>query len=155
MRKVLAITILFAVISAVSGALCEDGWGFILCNPKTPVNVRTGPKSSSTASGWLDFGDRVETDGKRRNGYLHVLGVTEAGEGWVHAGYVVEDPPREVNALAYIAATGRVRAYNRIGGRRVAWLSVGAEVRVLAVSDEWAVTTRGYVMTKYLEGFYE
>jgi hypothetical protein len=68
---------------------------------------------------------------------------------------VVEDQPEKVTARASVAANGRVMSYRRIGGRRYHWLNVGDEVKVLALSDEWAVTNKGYVRTKYLEVWYE
>lgn len=154
MKRFVALVLLIAAITAAFSGLCEDHRVFILCDPKTPVNVRIKPKMGTKITGRFDFGDWVETDGKEKNGFIHVY-AGDAGEGWIHTGYVVEDQPEKVTARASVAANGRVMSYRRIGGRRYHWLNVGDEVKVLALSDEWAVTNKGYVRTKYLEVWYE
>jgi hypothetical protein len=155
-KRLIAILLLLAALTSVSGALCENYLIFILCNPKTPVNVRTSPKKGHNEAGRLDFGDWAETDGEIRNGYIRIYGIGEAGVGWVHAGYVVKDEPRKVEkAYGVISASGRVKSYRRIGGKGYKWLNIGDEVKVFALSEEWAVTNKGYIRTKYLEVWYE
>lgn len=156
MKKLLAVFLLLTAICACFTAIAEDYLVFILCNPKTPVIVRKTPKKGSAETGRLDFGDDVWTDGRTKNGYLHVIGVTEAGDGWVFAGNTVTDQPeRLTGARANIAATGRVMTYRWVNGKKNGWLDIGAQVTVYAVSDEWAVTNKGYIRTKYLEVWYE
>jgi len=46
-------------------------------------------------------------------------------------------------------------ARRNIRGKRTAWLAVCSEVRVYARSEEWAVTSRGFVRMEYLEVWYE
>ena len=145
------IIILIIALAACYAAGAEDRQIFILCNPKTPVIVRRSPKKASDETGRLDCGDTVMTDGKTRNGYLHVYGVTESGEGWIVTGHDVWEKPEILGCKAEVSAPGRVRARNKIGGKKVGWLQVGDEVTVYAMSEEWAVTNRGYVMNKYLE----
>lgn len=155
-KRLIAFLILLAVITGISDAVSEERLVFILCNPKTPVNVRIRPKKGTDIVGRLDFGDSITTDGKTRNGFLHVMGIGEAGEGWIREGYAVDDQPEELErARANVAASGRVMSYRRIGGSKNGWVNVGTDVRVLAVSEEWAVTSRGYIRTKYLEVWYE
>lgn len=154
MRRI--IIILLAVIISVSSAVCEDYMVFVLCDPRTPVNVRASPKKGSSIAGRLDFGDWAETDGEVRNGYLHIYGIGEMGEGWIHAGYIVPDKPEKVEkAYGTISASGRVTSYRRIGGKRYKWLKIGDDVKIYALSAEWAVTSKGYIRTKYLEVWYE
>lgn len=156
MRRMIAVILCLAVIFGVLTAFADDYSVFILCNPKTPVNVRRSPKKGNNVSGRLDFGDSVMTDGEKRNGYLHVLGVTEDGEGWIFAGYVIEDEPEKMEQTrANVAASGRVMSYRWIDGKRNGWVKVGTDLRVLAISDEWAVTDRGYIRTEYLEVWHE
>lgn len=154
MKRFIALIMLIAAIMAAFSGMCEDYRIFILCDPKTPVNVRISPKRGAKITGRFDFGDWVETDGKEKNGYVHVY-AGDAGEGWICSGYVVDDQPEKVKAMASVAATGRVMSYKRIGGKRKYWLEVGDEVKVYAMSDEWAVTSKGYIRTKYLEVWYE
>lgn len=156
MKRATAIIVLITVVFALLSAFAEDRQVFILCDPETPVNVRRTPKKGAEVSGRLDFGDEVETDGLIRNGYLHVIGITEDGEGWIFAGYVVDDPPVKLErAMATVASNGRVMAHRWIGGKRKCWLKVETDLRVYAISDEWAVTEKGYVRTEYLEVWYE
>lgn len=155
MKRAIALIILLTALFATSCGLCDDYPVFILCNPKTPVNVRMAPKKGTSIVGRLDFGDCVETDGVKRNGFLHVY-AGDGGDGWIHAGYVVEDQPEKTErAYASVAASGRVLTYKRIGGKRNKWLNIGDELKVYALSEEWAVTNKGYVRTKYLEVWYE
>lgn len=154
-RLAIALAVICALTAVLAGAAAEDEY-FIICNPKTPVIVRRNPKKSAEETGRYDFGDIVLTDGKKKNGYLHVVDITEDGEGWVFAGNVVSDRPEKLtNARANVAATGRVMSYRWINGSKNGWVNVGTEVIVYAVSDEWSVTNKGYIRTKYLEVWYE
>lgn len=155
-KRFVAVILLLTAIFAAATGLCDDYEVFVLCNPKTPVNVRISPKKGTQVVGWLDFGDSVWTDGKKRNGFLHVYGVGEAGEGWLFAGYTVKDEPEKLEkAWANVAASGRVMSYRWIGGKMKKWLKVSQQVRVYAISEEWAYTSKGYVRSKYLEVWYE
>lgn len=155
MKKAVAIIILFAAILGVISASADGNMVFILCNPESHVNVRKTPENDGIEIGRLDFGDGVQTDGRIRNGFLHVTGITEAGDGWIFTGYVVNDQPEKVNAWATVTASGRVMAYRWINGRKNGWVKVCTDIRVLAISEEWSVTSRGYIRTEYLEVWYE
>ena len=156
MKKLICMVIVLAVLAAVFTAVAEERQMFIFCNPKTPVIIRKTPRKGSEESGRLDFGDWVITDGVKKNGFLHVVGVTESGEGWIFAGYVIEDQPvRMEKARANIGATGRVMSYRWVNGKKNGWLQVCEEVKVYGWSEEWAVTDKGYIRTKYLEVWYE
>lgn len=150
MKKAAFIFLLIAAISAVLAAQGDEYDVFIFCNPKTPVNVRKTPKKGEIV-GRLDFGDAVRTDGRKKSGWLHVIGIGEYGEGWICAGYAVDDQPEEVKVGAVVSASGRVMTYKRPGGQRNGWLKVGESVKIYALSEEWAVTNKGYIRTKYLD----
>lgn len=156
MKKLLAIIIVLSAFFACFTAFADEYRVFILCNPKTPVIVRESPKKGADEAGRLDFGDDVWTDGRKKNGYLHVIGITEAGEGWVFAGNTITDQPEKLTgARANIAANGRVMTYRWVGGKKNGWVEVGTQVTVYAISEEWAVTNKGYIRMKYLEVWYE
>lgn len=157
MYKVALIVIVVLLMSICYIAGAEETPKFILCSPRTDnhVAIRRSPRKGAEETGRLDCGDQIITDGKTRNGYVHIIGMTEYGDGWVHKGYVVDDKPVIERCMATIAAKGRVKARRFIGGKKNCWLDVGDDVRVLARSEEWAVTNKGYVMTKYLEVWYE
>ena len=156
MKRIVCIMLCLAAILACFSASSEDKRVFILCNPKTPVNVRRMPKKGADISGRLEFGDWVITDGKEKNGYLHVCGITENGDGRVFAGYVVDDEPvKAEKAWGNIATTGRVKTYRWINGKQNGWVNVCDEVKIFGMSEEWSVTDHGYIRTKYLEVWYE
>ena len=156
LKRIICAMLCLAALGTCFSASGESERVFVFCNPETSVNVRRTPQMGADVSGYLDFGDWVETDGEKKNGFLHVLGITENGEGWIFAGYVVEDEPIKLeNARAYIAASGRVMSYRWVAGKKNGWVSNNAEVKVFALSDEWAVTNRGYIRTKYLEVWHE
>jgi hypothetical protein len=132
----------------------EEGYEirYAICTKGDRVNVRPFPNTKSEPSGWLEPGDVVYLDGKKRNGFCHCVGLnTEAGDGWVHKGYLVDDPPELVNRTGVIAARSKVKARKNVGGARTRWLKPGGTVRVSYWSDIWCVTDCGYVMSKYIE----
>lgn len=151
MKRLISVILILTILTAVLPVSAEEHEYFIICNPKSYVCVRRTPKKGAEESGRLDCGDKFISDGKKKNGYIHVLGVTEDGEGWVHRGYVIEDQPTVENLRATVAATGRVKTRRYIGGKKLEWLEVCTDVWVYAISDEWAVTNRGFIRTKYLE----
>lgn len=157
MKRAVITAVVLLALAACYAAGAEDSEKFILCNPKVEnhVCVRRSPRKTSEETGRLYCGDRVFTDGKIRNGYLHIFGITEDGEGWVHNGYIVDEPPLIEKCMATVAANGRVKARSRIGGRQVNWLDVCTDVQVYARTEEWAVTNRGFIRMKFLEVWYE
>lgn len=125
---------------------------YVICTKDDYVNIRLKPGRKGRACGYLEPGDAVHTDGKRKNGYVHCVNLhTEAGDGWIHSGYLVEDRPEYVDADYTVVSRGRLAARKYVGGKRVRWLKPIETVHVYYMSDEWAVTNRGYVKSNYLE----
>ena len=141
--------IVFTVAYVARAAETETRW--IICQPDSFVNVRESPSRKGEKGGYLELGDAVETDGVKKNGYLHVIGITEAGEGWVKAAYAVSDKPVRETFQARISAKGRVAVRETPGGKRTRWLHNGMTLTVYAYSEEWAVTHMGFVQMQYLE----
>lgn len=129
----------------------EEDNRWILCQPDSFVYVRRFPKKSSEEVGYLELGNGFRTDGKVVNGYIHAIGITDAGEGWVCKAYVVEDRPEVETSRAWVTGKGRVAIRRNPGGKRVKWIRPGAEVVLYAWSEEWAVTNKGIIMIRYLE----
>lgn len=146
MRAIIA-TILIVIL--VTGAAAEtELW--VLCQPDSYVNIRFAPKTNSEKTGYLMLGDKVLTDGKRKNGFTHILGYTEAGEGWVHTGFLIEDEPVIRTQAATINSKGRVACRRSVNGTRRHWLKNGDSVRVYARGLEWCITDKGFVKTAFL-----
>lgn len=116
------------------------------------VNVRYSPNKKQEPIGRLETGDAVMTDGKTKNGYVHCVNLDfEYSEGWVHAGFLVDDPPETIGQNATIVSKGRLAARKYVDGKRTRWLKPMATVRVYYWSDDWCLTNCGYIQSKYLE----
>ena len=122
---------------------------YILCVDY--VNVRQFPNRKGDPLGRLESGDRIWLDGKRKNGFLHIIDTGMEDSGWVYAGYVVYDEPVRVYQTATIVSKGRLRARKYVNGRRTRWLKSQATVTVYWWSDDWCVTNCGYLQSRYLE----
>ena len=151
-----AVFMLLILINAVramfTGAEAEEylETRYVLCMDY--VNARMSPNKKQDPIGRLETGDMVYTDGRKKNGYIHCVGLGfEAMEGWVYAGYLTEDKPEKVMQNATIVSKGRLAARSCVGGKRTRWLKSGATVKVYYWSDSWSLTNCGYVMTQYLE----
>lgn len=145
-----------AVIVAVLllfGIAYADETYYVICDPDSFVYIREFPKKNSREAGFLYYGDSVEVDGKKRNGYWHVVSVnTEMGDGWVKGLFLDDDEPMIMSTTSYLVVSrGRLAARNGVNGKRIAWLKPGTKIKVYGMSEEWAVTNRGYVKAEYLE----
>ena len=145
-----AIFINFYFITHAKGEEEVECW--IMCQPDSWVYARQSPSKKGTELGRLELGDKVYTDGKVKNGYLHVIDLWfEMQEGWVKKGYVVYDKPyRPVIAETTVRSNGRVAARTTINGKRRRWLKDGQQIKVYMISEEWSVTNQGFVKTKFL-----
>ena len=151
---ILLITILFAMACALTWtrALSEDA--YIICHPDSEVVVRENPRKTAHASGELKVGDKIHLDGKKRNGYYHCVDMAnETGDGWVSSQYIVFDEPYYINRQATVISKGRLAARSSIKGKVKRWLKPQSLLTVYYITEEWCVTDKGYVKTKYL-GFY-
>lgn len=156
--KIIAI-VLLVIAALVINIYClthakadDDIECWVLCQPDSFVNVRMNPKKKSIEIGRLECGDMIYTDGKTKNGFLHVYRLNfELGEGWIHSGYIVySEPHRPYSADVTINSNGRVAARRTINGKRRCWLKDGQDIKVFMVSDEWSVTNKGFVKTEYI-----
>lgn len=123
---------------------------WVLCNPESYVNIRSRASKHAEVSGYACCGDAFETDGKTRNGFLHVIAPVEAGEGWISEGYIVRSEPEQVCEAWTVSSEGRVAARAKVNGRRIRWMHDGDVVWVYGIA-EWAVTNRGFIRSEYLE----
>jgi len=130
-------------------AQAEEVW--VLCHPDSYVCLRENPRKTSEGFGGAPCGAEMETDGKTKNGFLYVYGLAaECDRGWISSKYVVYSEPKEINREMVIRADGRVAIRKCVNGKITGWLHDGDRVKVLWASDEWAITSRGYMMTEFL-----
>ena len=122
-----------------------------LCKPGTYVNIRLWPSKKATEVGYLDPCDKVECDGRVKDGFAHIV---EPLDGWVYAGYLTFSEPKNVNSRYVVIAKKRVAARRWIDGPQMGtkpWLINGSEVTVYYMSADWAITSRGFVRSEWLE----
>ena len=148
----LGVAVFCVMVLLWSPACAEEADCWVMCSPGDYVNIRRSPDRHSEACGWAETGMRFRTDWVEKNGFVHLLGVTEYGEGWISAGYVVYEEPRILDTETAITGKGRVASRKHIGGDRKKWMKPGDTVTVYSAADGWAVTDRGWIRTEYLEG---
>ena len=128
---------------------------WILCKPKGIVYVRRNPAKASEMVGRLECGDEIKTDGKTRNGWIHVNGIGEFGSGWVYCGFVSLEQPEKIDEQYVCVAKKQVACRRWMDGPQISgklgWLHNGSNVAVFYIADGWAVTSRGYIKAEFLE----
>ena len=78
----------------------------------------------------------------------------ESGEAWVCAMYLQDTPVQVESCNGYVVSRGRTALRRSPNGKRIKWLNNGDELDILAMSEEWVLTTRGYVRREYLDVTY-
>ena len=157
--KVIAeIAVIAAVIYAIicffgSLGVAEEQYtrAWIVCQPNDYVNARNRPSSRSECVGWFDPGEEILLDGEKQNGFLHCVGRFETCGAWVFSGYVVYEEPVKTDIHAYVISNRKLQARKYINGKRRCWLKTGDEIKIHWYTNEWCVTNKGFVMTRYLE----
>lgn len=150
MRKLVAVVV--CIVTMFSIAIADESY-YVMCHPDSFVNVRKSPSKNGTIVGCLYYGDEVKADGKTKNGFIHVVGLSlEDDEGWVRNLYLdLWKPMDDVIGEYTVVSKGRVAIRNGVNGKRTGWLKSGSDVFVYGMSAEWAVTNKGYVKSEYLE----
>ena len=152
---ILVMGILIGVAMCCIQALCisaqaEETECWVICQPDDYINIREKPGRRGQVSGWATGGMKLTTDGERRGEWLHVTGVTENGDGWIHIGYVVWSEPIRIDREYIICSSGRVAARKTIDGKRRAWLRENDVVNVVWWTKEWCLTDRGFIRSEFV-----
>lgn len=147
MKRLVSVLLLAALL--FSGAAAESV--YVLCQPDSFVNVRQFPVKGSEVVGRVELGWELESDGQRKNGFVHVEGF-EAG-GWINAGFVTSEPVTILTFETEIVSSGRVACRRSIRGTRRKWLLNGQKVVIYAFNWSWSITNKGFIQTRYLGGF--
>lgn len=149
-----ALALVLGVFTAAYGGIrarAEESTTSAWAICKSYINIRLWPSTEATAVGYLDPCDRVEVDGRTKSGFAHVVYPVD---GWVYAGYLVFSEPKAVGETYTVVARRRVAARRWVDGPQMGtkpWLVNGSTVTVLYMSDDWALTNRGYVKSEWLE----
>lgn len=153
------IAVILILIGVVIGAFVCRGEDelvrcWILCKPGSQVNVRRTPDKRAMEVGYLEVGDWFLTDGTSSDGWIRCYGIGEYGEGWIYSGYVAIEEPKPVYEQYVCVAKTRVACRKWIDGPKVdghAWLTNGSNVQVFYIAGDWAITSRGYIRSEWLE----
>ena len=156
--RLLCILAVLAAVIWITDSLGEEEPDYqtlyVMCRPKSFVNVREFPKKKAKEVGRLECGDEVLTLNEKRGKFVKIYGPTfECGTCWVHRGYLTDEKPDiyEDGKAYTVKAKGRVALRRYIRGARRAWIKSGKTLTVYAITSEWALTNRGFIMTEYLE----
>lgn len=153
---ILCMAILAVVIIIVMAVgMCkgeEYATVWIMCKPGSQVNVRRTPSENGQIIGFLEAGDSFETDGSSVNGFIRAYGVGES-DGYIWCGNVVTEEPEECFEQYVCVAKTRVACRRWIDGPQTSlpWLKNGSNVQVFYIADSWACTSRGYILSEWLE----
>ena len=123
-----------------------------MCKPGSRVTVRREPSKKAAEAGYLECGDSFRTDGVSVDGWIRCYGAGEGG--WVYSGYVVTEKPKMVMERYICCAVKQVACRKWMAGPQIEgkpWLKHGQNVTVFCMADGWAVTSRGYIKSEWLE----
>ena len=129
---------------------------WVMCQPGDHVNLRMEPTKDSKCVGWLECGDSFETDTGNKNGWIRVLNRGEC-ECWIYCGYVVTEEPEAIGENYVCVARNRVACRRWVNGPQIEdngrrrWVVNGSNVGVFYMAEGWAVTSRGYIQSEWLE----
>lgn len=151
MKRVLIILLSVLLILLISFSAAAETV-YVLCQPDSFVNVRQFPNKRSEVAGRVELGDQLETDGQRRNGFVHVFGTFES-DAWISAGFVTSDQVTVKRLETEIVSKGRVACRRSVKGARRKWAKNGQKVIIYAFSDGWCVTDQGFIQTRFLGVF--
>ena len=146
---ILAVAVI--VLSSIYDYARADDY-YVLCRPESEVNIREKPKLKSRIVACASFGDRLTAD-MEKNGFVHVTGLAaEEDSGWIYKGLLVEDRPVASKGMAQVMKADPVmcRKYADTRSKVVKKYKAGENVKVLAISEEWCVTEKGYIKTEFL-----
>lgn len=127
----------------------EEDTVWVVCNPESYVNIREQPRKTAHKAGFAYCGDDFRTDGKTKNGFIHVFAGTEMGDGWISKDFIVYCEPEKVDEVWQVESNGRVAVRSTVGGKRTMWVKPGDHIRVYYLADV-AVTNLGFVSAEYL-----
>ena len=165
-EKIVAFALLIAIVAAIAfwagSTFAEEEDGLVkvyaMCDPRPGnwVSVRMKPTTSSQEIGRLECGDKFETDGDSKDGWIRCYGIGET-TGWVYSGFVSIEKPQIVMEQYCCVAKRQVAVRRWQGGPQIKrngkklWLRNCEDVTVFCIADGWACTSIGYIRAEWLE----
>lgn len=149
--------VIILAVGAIIGSWCSGeqlATVWALCKPGAQVMVRATPEKSGRIVGYLEVGDSFKTDAEEKDGWIRAYGIGDGG-GWVYCGYVATEKPQEVNQRYVCVAKNRAACRKWCGGPMIegktGWIYNGTNVQVFYRTEDWSVTSRGYIRSEWLE----
>lgn len=158
MKRIVPLFLSFVLAFAILISIANAEQMYVLCRPKDYVNVRSFASTKSEVAGRLDCGDSVETDGESKRdkqGRLWIKVYGFEGDAWICSMYLQKTPVEVGKCYGCVVSNGRTALRRSPNGKRLKWLENGTEITILAMSEEWALTTEGYVKRDYVDVYYE
>ena len=151
--RLICLVVAVVTICSVALALATDETRircWVLCQPDDYVNIRDKASTIGHKIGRAEVGDSFMTDGKVKDGFLHVYCSLEESEGWIYLGYIVFDEPEQIGELWVVESNGRVACRKCVDGARRCWVIDGSTLTVRYIAGEWAITDKGFIKTEFI-----
>lgn len=158
-QKIAGAVVLAVILVAIGfliGTMCHGeqlATCWAMCKPGSYISIRETPRKTGTEIGYLDCGDSFQTDGESVDGWIRCYGAGDHA-GWVYCGYVVTEEPKKIGQRYVCCANRRVACRKWMGGPQIdsrPWMNNGQTCEVFCMADGWAVTSRGYIKSEWLE----
>ena len=125
---------------------------FVMCQPDSYVVIRSSPRKAYNESEYGFAGERLYTDWKVKNGYLHVYGPFEDVSGWIKQIYVsVWEPYVYQDGKDFVVVSRYANCRKWMNGPKKGSVKKGKIIKVFLEGAEWCVTNYGYIKTSCLE----
>ena len=154
MRVLIGLIIVVLLLGSWAGAEEEEEYidAWVMCNPKSEVNVRISPKKKAESIAKVYPGQHIWLTGKKQGRWYQCSVPCEAGEGWIRGDYLsFYEPKIYEEGKTYVTTCSKLIVRYSIKGNKCGELSKGRRVTVYLIAEEWAVTSKGFIMSQYLE----
>ena len=151
MRWLVMLIIISLLFPGVSQAeKPKEAW--VMCSPRGEVCVRSKPKRQAEEVGRVFSGDHIQLSGKRSGNWYHCYVACEDGQGWIRGDYLsFEEPEIYEGGKKYESTVDNLYTRESINGNKKGKINKGTEVTVYMTGDGWSVTSKGFIMAKFLE----
>jgi len=154
-KGILAGMVILAMLGLMAGtaqaAPEKPAEAWVMCQPDSSVNVRERPNKHSEVVCEAYAGDRITLDGKKQGRWYHCLIPCEAGEGWIRGDFLsFYEPEYWPEGRKFETTAGNLNARFSIRGNIRKRLGKGVTLTVYLCSEEWSVTSQGFIQTKFL-----
>ena len=148
MRVLAVLAVMVILFGSWAGAEGMDAW--VMCRKE--VNVRSHPSKGGEVIATVYAGDYIALTGRKQGRWYECDVPCEYGAGWIRSDYLsFYKPEIFLDGRKYRTTNGKVYARYSIRGNKCATLKKGTVVTVYMYAEEWSVTSRGFIMSKFLE----